>query len=121
MHARASVLQWQAKSRKLVNAVAGHDVGSEPDSTELVLLPADVLPGSLLIDSGGRWLALVTHAAMAPGGNDLLNLCVLELQPGGMFRDLADLGSANLGPSGAPFAWTPDADAAPDRLVFVGP
>ena len=44
-----------------------------------------------------------------------------ELQPGGMFRDLADLGSATLGPSAAPFAWTPDTDTAPDRLVFVGP
>ena len=105
----------------LVDAIARNDAGSEPDSTELVLLPAEVIPGSALIDPGGHWLALVTHAAVAPGGNDLLNLCVLELQPGGMFRDLADLGSATLGPSAAPFAWTPDADTAPDRLVFVGP
>ena len=105
----------------LVDAVARNDAGSEPDSTELVLLPAEVIPGSSLMDPGGHWLALVTHAAVAPGGNDLLNLCVLELQPGGMFRDLADLGSATLAPSVAPFAWTPDADTAPDRLVFVGP
>jgi hypothetical protein len=105
----------------LVDTVARNDVGSEPDSTELVLLPAEVVPGSPLIDPGGHWLALVTHAAIAPGGNDLLNLCVLELQTGGMFRDLADLGSATRAPSGAPFAWSPDADTAPDRLVFVGP
>jgi hypothetical protein len=105
----------------LVDAIARNDAGSEPDSTELVLLPAEVTRGSALIDPDGHWLALATHAAVAPGGNDLLNLCVLELQPGGMFRDLADLGSATLGPSAPPFAWTPDADTAPDRLVFVGP
>jgi hypothetical protein len=105
----------------LVDAVARNDTSSEPDSAELVLLPAEVVPRSLLIDPGGRWLALVTHAAVAPGGNDLLNLCVLELQPSGMFRDLADLGSATPGPSVAPFAWTPDLDKAHGRLVFVGP
>jgi PEGA domain len=105
----------------LVDAVARNDARSEPDSTELVLLPAEVTPGSTLIGPGGHWLALVSHAAVAPGGNDLLNLCVLELQPSGMFRDLADLGSATSAPSGAPFAWTPEGDMAPDRLVFVGP
>ncbi|MDQ6674415.1 MAG: hypothetical protein M3069_27400, partial [Chloroflexota bacterium] len=105
----------------MVDAVARNDAGSEPDSTELVLLPAEVIPGSPLIDPGGHWLALVTHAAVAPGGSDLLNLCVLELQPGGVFRDLADLGSATRAPSAAPIAWTPDTDTAPDRLVFVGP
>ncbi len=105
----------------LVDAVARNEAGSEPDSTELVLLPAEVIPGSPLVDPGGHWLALVTHAAVAPGGNDLLNLCVLELQPGGMLRDLADLGSATRAPSAAPIAWTPDVDTAPGRLVFVGP
>jgi hypothetical protein len=64
---------------------------------------------------------LVTHAAVAPGGNDLLNLCILELRPGGVFRDLADLGSAARAPSAGPTAWTPVAGKAPDRLVFVGP
>ena len=66
----------------LVDAIARNDAGSEPDSTELVLLPVEVIPGSALIDPDGHWLALATHAAVAPGGNDLLNLCVLELQTG---------------------------------------
>jgi hypothetical protein len=105
----------------LLDVGARNDAGSEPDSTELVLLPAEVISGSAQPDPGGHWLALVTHAAVAPGGNDLLNLCLLELQPGGAFRDLADLGSATRPPSAAPIAWTPDADTAPDRLVFVGP
>jgi hypothetical protein len=105
----------------LLNVAAREDPDMEPDPTELVLLPAEVIPGSALPDPGGRWLALVTHAAVAPGGNDLLNLCILELKPGGVFRDLADVGSATRAPSAAPFAWPPVADRAPDRLVFVGP
>ena len=39
-----------------------------------MLLPADVLPGSSVPDPTGRWLGLVTRAAVAPGGTDLLNL-----------------------------------------------
>ena len=57
---------------------------------------------------------------MAPGGSDLLTLCVLQLQPGGLIRDLADLGSAARAPSAAPLAWPPAASSMPDRLVFVG-
>jgi hypothetical protein len=80
-----------------------------------------VLPGSALPDPGGRWLALVTHAAVAPGGNDLLNLCILELRPGGAFRDLADLGSAARASTAAAIAWPPLVDEVPGRLAFVGP
>jgi len=87
----------------LLDVVARNDADIEPDPAELVLLPAEVIPGSALPDPGGHWLALVTHAAVAPGGgNDLLNLCLLELQPGGVFHDLADLGSAARAPSAAP-------------------
>ena len=46
-----------------------------------MLLPAEVQPGSAVPDPSRRWLALVTHAAVAPGGSDLLTLCVLQLQP----------------------------------------
>ena len=94
---------------------------SQAAADQLVLLPAEVLPDSAVLDPTGRWLALVTHAAVAPGGNNLLSLCVLQLQAGGTFRDVADLGSALLGPI-APVAWPPATGAnAGDRLVFVGP
>jgi hypothetical protein len=98
------------------------DGDSKPAADQLVLLPAEVLPGSAVPDPTGRWLALVTHAATAPGGdNNLLNLCVLELQPGGTFRDVADLGSTATGPL-APVAWPPVAiSTGANRLVFVGP
>ena len=99
------------------------DVADAQDapSDALVLLPAEVLPGSEVIDPSGRWLALVTHAAMAPGGTDILNACTLELAPGGGFRDLADLGTLDRAPSVAPFAWVPASSTDPLRLVFVGP
>jgi len=99
------------------------DVADAQDapSDALVLLPAEVLPRSEVIDPSGRWLALVTHAAMAPGGTDILNACTLELAPGGGFRDLADLGTLDRAPSVAPFAWVPASSTDPLRLVFVGP
>lgn len=111
-----------ARARVVVLHVPATD---EPDSQsmadERVLLPAEVVPGSSMADPSGRWLALVTHAAVAPGGNDLLNLCVLELPPDGTFRDLAELGAAARAPTTAPMAWPPAADGSPDRLVFVAP
>jgi len=104
----------------LLNVTGGGD-DQPTDPSELVLLPAEVEPGSAVPDPSGRWLALVTHAPVAPGGTDLLNLCLLEIRPGGAFRDLADLGSAARGPSAAPIAWPPGGDGAPDRLAFVAP
>ncbi|MGI9149250.1 MAG: PEGA domain-containing protein [Chloroflexota bacterium] len=105
----------------LSNVPARGDTQLEPDPNELVLLPAEVIPGSAMPDPTGHWLALVTHAAVAPGGSNMLNLCILELKSGGVFRDLADLGSAARAPSAAPVAWSPAADGLPGRLVFVGP
>jgi hypothetical protein len=110
----------------LVNAFAANaaDADSQPTANQpvadqLVLLPAEVLPGSTVPDPTGRWLALVARAATAPGGNSIL--CVLELQPGGTFRDVADLGSTGTGPL-APVAWPLDAGSTgANRLVFVGP
>jgi hypothetical protein len=90
-------------------------------ASELVLMPAEVTPASAVADPSERWLAMVTHAAVAPGAHNVLNLCVLELRPGGVFRDLADLGSVERAPSAAPVAWPPSADERPDRLVFVAP
>ena len=86
-----------------------------------MLLPAEIVPGSAVPDPSGRWLALAAHAASAPGGHDVLNLCILELQSGGVFRDLADLGTTATPLSAAPFAWPPATDSTPDRIVFVGP
>jgi len=91
------------------------------DADELVLLPAEVVPGSPVPDPTGRWMALVTHAAVAPAGSDLLNLCVLELRAGGTFRVVADLGAGAAVPAAAPVAWPPEGSNGADRLAFVGP
>ena len=54
----------------------GSSVGrnSKPAATELVLLPAEVVPDSAVPDPDGHWLALITRAAVAPGSNNLLSL-----------------------------------------------
>ena len=106
----------------LLDARTVGDGDPAPVPGDLVVLPAEVLPGSAVPDPSGRWLALVTRATLAPGGTNLLSLCVLQLRSGGLFRDLADLGAAATAPATAPVAWPPAADThAPDRLVFVGP
>jgi hypothetical protein len=110
-----------ARSRVVVLSVpAPGEADTQTVANELVLMPAEVVSGSSVTDPSGRWLALVTHAATAPGGGDLLTLCALELRPDGAFRDLADLGSAARAPATAPMTWAP-ADGSPDRLVFVAP
>jgi hypothetical protein len=109
------------RSRIFLLSVPAGDAATDSDPTELVLLPAEVISDSLLADPGGHWLALLTRSSVAPGGNNRLNLCILELQRGGTFRDLADLGSATPVPSVAPIAWPDVTDKAPDRLVFVAP
>jgi hypothetical protein len=105
----------------LVNAANDHgtDTQSQPDA--LVLLPAEVLPNSVAVDPSGRWLALVSHASVAPGGSDVLNACLLELAAGGGFHDVADLGTLDRAPSTAPFAWAPSSSGHQPRLVFVSP
>jgi len=106
----------------LLNVRAPGDTDTPPVAAdELVLLPAEVLPNSATPDPNGQWLAMVTHAASAPGGNDLLNLCALELRAGGSFRDLADLGSVGSAAAAAPIAWSPASDSKSQRLLFVGP
>ncbi len=109
-----------ARARLLLLDVLA-DGDSQAGTNELVLLPAEVLPESAVPDPSSRWLALVTRAALAPGGSNVLSLCVLELRPGGTFRDIADLGSGAAVSAAAPVAWPPEGGNKADRLAFVGP
>ena len=68
-----------ARARVVVLRVpAPGEADTQPVANELVLLPAEVVPGSSVADPGGRWLALVTHAAVSPGGSDLLTATLLR-------------------------------------------
>ena len=95
--------------------------GPPPAPAELVVLPAEMVPGSAAPDPSGRWLAFLAHTT-ASSGRDQLTLCAIELRAGGGFRDLADLGTGQRLPAAAPVAWGPaGADTAVTRLAFVAP
>jgi hypothetical protein len=104
----------------LLSVATPDEPGNKPTAEEVVALPADVQVGSAVTDPDGRWLALLAIAPPVDASN-ALSLCVVELQSGGVFRDVADLGPATTPPVSAPVAWPPSADAGPVRLVFVGP
>jgi hypothetical protein len=95
---------------------------AQPQSVQLALLPAEVVPASATVDPTSRWLAAMAHAGSASGGHDVISLFALELRPDGMVRDIADLGSPDRIPAAAPVAWAPatqDRSAMP--IVFVAP
>jgi hypothetical protein len=104
----------------LLSVTPSNEPDNEPIAEELVALPADVLVGSAVTDPDSRWLALVAIDPVT-GASSMLSLCVVELQSGGMFRDVADLGPDTTSPVTAPVAWSPSADAGPVRVIFVGP
>jgi Tol biopolymer transport system component len=82
----------------LVQLEPESDSGAAVHVTQLVVLPADIAPGATVPDPSGQWLVLMAHAAAAAGGRDVLMLCTVELRPGGTFREIADLGSAQRAP-----------------------
>jgi hypothetical protein len=67
--------------------------GDGPDAaTELVVIPAEILSTSSMIDPFGRWLAFLAQVPTSASATGAVSLCVVELRQGGQFRDLADLG-----------------------------
>jgi hypothetical protein len=109
------------RSRVLLLSVRpGADVGLQPIASELVVLPADIVPGSAVVDPSGRRMALVTRTAASSGRTGVLNLCVFELGRGGAIRDLADLGPAGREPWARAVAWNAALDAG-DQLTFAAP
>ena len=85
-------------------------------------MPAQVVPGSAVVDPTGQWLAFIAHATTATNTNDAMTLCTIELRPGGVLRDVADLGSASRRPAVAPVAWAPGStNTNSARLAFSAP
>jgi hypothetical protein len=106
----------------LVDAVPTDKELASSAPVELVILPADVVPGSYSWGADGHWVAFLTRARLAPGSADFLALCALDTSAGGAvagFRYVADLGRqpdpASLrAVAGA--AWEPSSDG---RLVYA--
>jgi hypothetical protein len=92
--------------------------------SELLTLPADVVPGSYSWSPDGHWVALLTKATNGSSGSDFTALCALDINAAGDvagFRYVADLGRqsdpASLIPV-ADVAWSPAGDS---RLLYTAP
>jgi hypothetical protein len=103
----------------LIDTATTSEASDMATARELLLLPAEIVPASASPDPTGRWLAFLAHSTTSSSAANALTLCVLELRPGGEFRDVADLGSDQRQPTTAPIAWAPSSVAR--QLAFVKP
>ena len=97
----------------LIDTAATSEASDTATAHELLLLPAEIVPASASPDPTGRWLAFLAHSTTTSSAANALTLCVLELRPGGEFRDVADLGSDQRQPTTAPVAWAPASGTQP--------
>jgi len=106
----------------------GQDAAYPPPS-ELVTMPAEVVPGSYDWAPDGHWVAFLARAAAAPGGKGLLTLDAVDIVAdpvAGAFRYLADVGRADATTAAplpaAAVAWEPGTEpGSHTRLLYVGP
>jgi hypothetical protein len=111
-----------ARTRLVLLEVPRDGVAGTGRAEELVVFPAEVVPGSESWDRSGQWLAFVPHAVAGTGGRDLLSVCAVQVRPGGGFRYVADLGSISRLPAAPPVAWQPHPPdgAKHEQLAYVG-
>jgi hypothetical protein len=96
--------------------------GGSHEATDIMIVPAEVLPGSATPDPSGQWLAFLARATTTSNTGSAVTLCVVELRPGGSFRDIADVGSVQPLPAVAPLAWAPaDLSHPSAQLAYVAP
>jgi hypothetical protein len=113
-----------ARSRlTLVDLTAMDTQGAgSPRATDLMIVPAEVLPNSATPDPSGQWLAFLARATTTSNTSSAVTLCVLELRSGGFFRDIADVGSVQRLPAVAPLAWAPaDLTQPSAQLAYIAP
>jgi hypothetical protein len=114
-----------AASRSRILLVdAGAAEGQRSPPTELLTLPAEVVPGSYGWAPDGHWVALLIRATNGAGGTNFTALCALDINAAGDvagFRYVADLARqsdpASLIPV-ADVAWSPGGDS---RLLYTAP
>jgi hypothetical protein len=89
---------------------------------ELVVLPAEVVPGSYSWAPDGHWAAFLSTASEGSGSGSFVALCAVDTTANGAvdgFRYVADLGRQTDPSSLLPIAsvaWAPNSDG---RLVYV--
>ena len=111
-----------ARARLLLLELPRDGSAGRGQAEELVVFPAEVVPGSESWDPSGQWLAFIAHVPAGPGGRDLLSLCAVEVRPGGGFRYVADLGSVSRLPTAPPVGWQPHPadEAKGEQLAYLG-
>jgi hypothetical protein len=96
--------------------------GGSPEATDLMIVPAEVLPNSATADPSSQWLAFLARATTTSNTSSAVTPCVVELRQGGSFRDIADVGSVQRSPVVAPLAWAPVHLSHPSaRLAYAAP
>jgi hypothetical protein len=113
-----------ARSRVTLLDLTGMDTpgGGSQNATDLMIVPAEILPGSATPDPSGRWLAFLARATTTSNTSSVVTICVVELRTGGSFRDIADVGSVQRLSAVAPLAWAPaDLSHPSARLAYVAP
>ncbi len=98
--------------------------GHRSPPTELLMLPADIVPASYSWAPDGHWVAFLTRATTGSGGTEFMGLCALDINAAGDvagFRYVADLevrsDPASLLAVGD-VAWSPVGDG---RLLYTAP
>ena len=98
--------------------------GQQSAATELLTLPAEVVPGSYSWAPDGHWVAFLTRTTNGSGGTGFTALCALDINAAGDvagFRYVADLALQSDPSSPLPVsdvAWSPAGDG---RLLYTAP
>jgi len=110
-----------ARTRLLLVDARAQDAAPAPP-VELVVLPAEVVPGSYSWAPDGHWVAFLSDASEGSGSGSFVALCAVDTSAGGAvdgFRYVADLGRQTDPSSLLPVAAVAWAPASDGRLVYV--
>jgi PEGA domain len=114
-----------AASRSRILLVEPRPADGQPSAaTELLTLPAEVVPGSYSWAPDGHWVAFLTRATNGPGGTDFAALCALDINAAGGvagFRYVADLAAQSDSSSLLPVSDVAWSAAGHGGLLYTAP